>query len=69
MNLIKKIKGLKLAALLLAAMTCVMAGAENRVYVKPFNIVDETPVVVPVFMTSTSTLFRSASTCPTNWSL
>ena len=50
MNLIKKIKGLKLAALLLAAMTCVMAGAENRVYVKPFNIVDETPVVVPVFM-------------------
>ena len=50
MNLIKKIKGLKLAVLLLAAMTCVMAGAENRVYVKPFNIVDETPVVVPVFM-------------------
>lgn len=50
MNLISKIKGMKLAALLVAAMTCFSAGAANRVYVEPFNIVDETPVDVPVLM-------------------
>lgn len=50
MNLISKIKGMKLAALLVAAMTCFAAGAANRVYVEPFNIVDETPVDVPVLM-------------------
>ena len=50
MNLISKIKGMKLAVLLVAAMTCFAAGAANRVYVEPFNIVDETPVVVPVLM-------------------
>lgn len=50
MNLISKIKGMKLAALLVAAMTCFSAGAANRVYVEPFNIVDETPVAVPVLM-------------------
>lgn len=41
---------MKLAALLVAAMTCFAAGAANRVYVEPFNIVDETPVDVPVLM-------------------
>lgn len=41
---------MKLAVLLVAAMTCFAAGAANRVYVEPFNIVDETPVVVPVLM-------------------
>lgn len=50
MNLISKIKGMKLAALLVAATTCFAAGAANRVYVEPFNIVDETPVDVPVLM-------------------
>ena len=50
MNLISKIKGMKLAALLVAAMTCFAAGAANRVYVEPFNIVDESPVDVPVLM-------------------
>lgn len=50
MNLISKIKGMKLAALLVATMTCFAAGAANRVYVEPFNIVDETPVDVPVLM-------------------
>lgn len=50
MNLISKIKGMKLAALLVAAMTCFAAGGANRVYVEPFNIVDETPVDVPVLM-------------------
>ena len=50
MNLISKIKEMKLAALLVAAMTCFAAGAANRVYVEPFNIVDETPVDVPVLM-------------------
>lgn len=50
MNLISKIKGMKLAVLLVAAMTCFAAGAANRVYVEPFNIVDETPVDVPVLM-------------------
>ena len=50
MNLISKIKGMKLAALLVAAMTCFAAGAANRVYVEPFNIVDEKPVDVPVLM-------------------
>lgn len=50
MNLISKIKGMKLAALLVAAMTCFAAGAANRVYVEPFNIVDETPVDVSVLM-------------------
>ena len=50
MNLISKIKGMKLAALLVAAMTCFAAGAANRVYVEPFNIVDKTPVDVPVLM-------------------
>lgn len=50
MNLISKIKGMRLAALLVAAMTCFAAGAANRVYVEPFNIVDETPVDVPVLM-------------------
>lgn len=50
MNLISKIKGMKLAALLVAAMTCFSAGAANRVYVEPFNIADETPVDVPVLM-------------------
>lgn len=50
MNLISKIKGMKLAALLVAAMTCFAAGAANKVYVEPFNIVDETPVDVPVLM-------------------
>lgn len=50
MNLISKIKGMKLAALLVAAMTCFSAGAANRVYVEPFNIVDETLVDVPVLM-------------------
>lgn len=50
MNLISKIKGMKLAALLVVAMTCFAAGAANRVYVEPFNIVDETPVDVPVLM-------------------
>lgn len=41
---------MKLAVLLVAAMTCFAAGAANRVYVEPFNIVDETPVDVPVLM-------------------
>lgn len=50
MNLISKIKGMKLATLLVAAMTCFAAGAANRVYVEPFNIVDESPVDVPVLM-------------------
>ena len=65
MNLISKIKGMKLAALLVAAMTCFAAGAANRVYVEPFNIVDETPVDVPVLMDNDVGAVQNRSACRT----
>lgn len=50
MRFFDKIKGLKLVAVLAAMATCLVAGAENKIYIEPFNIPDYEPVDVPIYM-------------------